>query len=170
MFGIFFADETATKNIENISVGTAINKLNEEVDNEIESIKNRVSYDKVMVYKNDIYWKDIISIYSVIATNRDGIDVDNMDERASNKLKEIFYDVVDIAYETSTYYVTHVYTVNGEKLSKREARTRLEITVNRMTFDEMVGKYGFSDAERNQALLLLSQEYDSMWEVIFEDF
>ena len=30
--------------------------------------------------------------------------------------------------------------------------------------------YSFSDAERNQALLLLSQEYDEMWEKIFEDF
>lgn len=169
MFGIFFADETATKNIGSISIGTAISKLDEEVDDEIESIKNQVSYDKAMVYKNDIYWKDIISVYAVIATNRGGVDVANMDEKAFNKLKEIFYDVVDIDYEISTYYVTHVSTVNGEKVSKREARTRLEITVNCMTFDEMVGKYGFSVSERNQALLLLSQEYDEMWNTILNN-
>ena len=170
MFGIFFTSDTAKSDINNISVGSALQKLEDQVDEEIEDIKDRVSYDKVVVDKNTIWWKDIVAIYAVIASNRDGIDVANMDDRAYNKLKEIFDEVVDVDYETSTYYVTHVYTVNGEQVREREARTRLEITVNCKTFDDMVGMYSFSDAERNQALLLLSQEYDSMWEVIFEDF
>lgn len=169
MFGIFFTNDTAIS-VGNITVGSALTKLEEQVDNEIEEIKNRVSYDKVVVDKETIWWKDIVAIYAVIASNRDGIDVANMDDRAFNKLKEIFDEVVDVDYETSTYYVTHVYTQNGEQVREREARTRLEINVTCETFDDMVGMYSFSDAERNQALLLLSQEYDSMWEVIFEDF
>ena len=169
MFGIFFTNDTA-KSVDNISVGYALTKLEEQVDDEIEEIKQRESYDKVVVDKNTIWWKDIVAIYAVIATNRDGIDVANMDDRAFNKLKEIFDEVVDVNYEKSTYYVIHVHTVNGEQVREREARTRLDITVNCKTFDDMVGMYSFSDAERNQALLLLSQEYDEMWEKIFEDF
>ena len=169
MFGIFFTNDTATS-VGNISVGSALTRLEEQVDDEIEDIKDSVSYDKVVVDKETIWWKDIVAIYAVIASNRDGIDVANMDDRAFNKLKEIFDDVVDVDYETSTYYVIHVHTVNGEQVREREARTRLEINVTCKTFDDMVGMYGFSDAERNQALLLLSQEYDEMWEKIFEDF
>ena len=169
MFGIFFTNDTATS-VGNISVGSALTRLEEQVDDEIEDIKNSVSYDKVVVDKETIWWKDIVAIYAVIASNRDGIDVANMDDRAFNKLKEIFDEVVDVDYETSTYYVTHVYTVNGEQVRERESRTRLEINVTCKTFDDMVGMYSFSDAERNQALLLLSQEYDEMWEKIFEEF
>lgn len=169
MFGIFFTNDTATS-VGNISVGSALHQLEDQVNDEIEDIKDSVSYDKVVVDKETIWWKDIVAIYAVIASNRDGIDVANMDDRAFNKLKEIFDEVVDVDYETSTYYVTHVYTQNGEQVREREARTRLEINVTCKTFDDMVGMYSFSDAERNQALLLLSQEYDEMWEKIFEDF
>ena len=91
-------------------------QLEDQVNNEIEEIKDSVSYDKVVVDKETIWWKDIVAIYAVIASNRDGIDVANMDDRAFNKLKEIFDEVVDVDYETSTYYVTHVYTVNGEQV------------------------------------------------------
>ena len=169
VFGIFFTDDTAKANIDSITVGTAIQQLEDEVDDEIDNIKNSVSYDKVVVDKGNIYWKDIISIYAVLASNRYGIDVSTMNDEAYQKLKEIFYEVVDIDYETSTYYVIYVHTVNGEQVRERQARTRLDIKVNCMTFDDMVGIYGFSDSERNQALLLLSQEYDDMWEVIFAD-
>lgn len=166
IFGIFFTNDTAKTNINNISVGNAIEQLDKEVDNEIDRIKESVSYDKVVVYKDNIYWKDIITIYSVLASNRYGIDISSMDTTAYNKLKEIFNEVVDIDYETSTYYVTHVYTENGEQVKKREARTRLEINVSCLTFDEMVGIYGFSNDERNQALELLKPQYDSMWEAM----
>ena len=169
IFGIFFTNDTAKANIGNISVGTAIQQLEDEVDDEIDNIKKSVSYDKVVVDKGNIYWKDIISIYAVLASNRYEIDVSSMNDEAYQKLKEIFYEVVDIDYETSTYYVIYVHTVNGEQVRERQARTRLDIKVNCMTFDDMVGIYGFSVSERNQALLLLSQEYDDMWEVIFAD-
>lgn len=169
VFGIFFTDDTAKANIDSITVGTAVQQLEYEVDDEIDNIKNSVSYDKVVVDKGNIYWKDIISIYAVLASNRYGIDVSTMNDEAYQKLKEIFYEVVDIDYETSTYYVIYVHTVNGEQVRERQARTRLDIKVNCMTFDEMVGIYGFSVSERNQALLLLSQEYDDMWEAIFAD-
>ena len=168
MFGIFFTNDTATS-VGNITVGSALTKLEEQVDDEVEDIKDSVSYDKVVVDKETIWWKDIVAIYAVIASNRDGIDVANMDDRAFNKLKEIFDEVVDVDYETSTYYVTHVYTQNGEQVREREARTRLEINVNCMTFDEMVGKYSFNVSEYNQAVELMKPEYDDMWEVIFED-
>ena len=164
VFGIFFTNDTASTETSSMSVSTSIQKLDEQVDDKIEEIENNVSYDKVIVNENTIYWKNIIVVYSVMASNRDGIDVAIIDERAFNRLEEIFNEVVEVSYDTSTYYVTSVHTVNGEEVREREARTRLEINVNCKTLDEMLEMYNFTDDERKQALEILSEEYDEMWE------
>ena len=167
--GFFFANDNAHIT-GNMTIGDSIDKLEDELDEEVQEIKSKVDYDKVVVNKGDIWWKDIITMYAVIATNRDGLDVTTMNEENYEKLKEIFNEVVDVDYETSTYYVIYVHTVNGQQVRERQARTRLEINIKCMTFDEMVGHFAFSVSERNQAIELLQPQYDTMWEKIFEDF
>lgn len=164
-FGIFFSNQAISEiSPNNISIGNALEILEQEVDDKIEEIKSEIDNDTVVVNKGDIYWKDIVIVYAVLTTNRDkDANITVMNEENLEKLRKIFWEVVDVDYEVSTYYVIHVYTKNGQQVREREARTRLEIKAKCMTFDEMMGHYGFSVSEHDQAIELQKEEYDELW-------
>ncbi len=169
MFGIFFTKETSSKNKNSMTVETAIEELKDSVDDKIDSIKQKVSYDKVVVSRDQIKWKEILAIYAVVTSNREDIDLTTLDKKAYKKLKSIFNDVVDVDYSTSTYYVTKTKIVDGEEVKYKVSRKKLSISVNCMSFEAMVKKYDLSESEYNQALEILKSDYDGMWEDILED-
>lgn len=161
--GFLFADDSVDYEIGDISIGDAKDKLEQELDEKVEEIKSNVDYDKLLIYGMNPNWKEILSIYAVLGSNREGIDVTSMKEENLDFLRKIFWKVCEIDWDTSTYTVKHVYTENGERVEEYVERTKLEITLKKMDLDEMAGKYSLSNKEHEQLMELQKPEYEEMW-------
>ncbi len=161
--GFLFADDSISHEIGDISIGEAKDILEHELDEKVEEIKSDVDYDKLLIYGMTPNWKDIFSIYAVLGTNRENLDITSMKEENLEFLRKLFWEVCEIDWDTTTYTVKHVYTVDGETVVEYEERVRLKITLNTMELDEMIGKYSLSNKEHEQLMELQKPEYEEMW-------
>ena len=166
-FGMFFTDE---ENEDNISIITAMERLENEIDEEVEEIKDSVSYNSFRMEDSEINWKDILTVYSVYTTNREEFhDITVMNLENYEKLREIFWKVVDVDYRTEKYTVTVTSTDSeGNKVKKKKRRTRLIVTVECMELSEMIKVFRLNDEEKRQIEEIQRNEYDEMWDVILD--
>ena len=161
--GFLFSDDSIDIEAGDISIGNAIEIIEQEVDDKVEEIKTKTDYDKLLIYGMTPYWKDILSIYAVLGSSRENIDITSMKEENLKFLRKVFWEVCKIDSDTTTYTVKHVYTVDGETVVEYEERVKLEITLNTIDLDEMVGKYSLSNKEHEQLMELQKPEYEEMW-------
>ncbi len=161
--GFLFSDDSIDIEAGDISIGSAIEIIEQEVDDKVEEIKTEIDYDKLLIYGMTPYWKDILSIYAVLGSSRENLDITSMKEENIEFLRKVFWEVCEVDWDTTTYTVKHVYTVDGETVVEYEERVKLEITLNTLDLDEMVGKYSLSNKEHEQLMELQKTEYDEMW-------
>lgn len=166
-FGLFFADETPVTN-ETMTLESAKTSLTMEVDDKISQIKEDVSHDSFRMETNEIAWKEILTYYAVISSNREVTSsVMSMNTEEYDRLKEVFWNAVSIDYDTEKYTKTISSTdKDGNVTTKKVSRTRLIVYVTTKSADEMKEKYNFSDSELKQINEMLSENYNDMWEVV----
>ena len=63
-FGFLFSNETP-KTEESMSVNSAVNFLDNEIDEEIVRIKSSTDYDTVRIDNRSVAWREILTIYAV---------------------------------------------------------------------------------------------------------
>lgn len=166
-FGFLFSNETP-KTEENMSVKSAISKLEDEIDSKIEKLKEKTNYDSIRIENKNVEWKEILSIYAVVTTNRENkIDITNMNQENYEKLEKIFLKVVEVENHKEKYKVTVTTTdKNGNTEYKTKTKTRLIINVKCMTLEEMMDYYKMDKSEREQVKEMMSEEFEEMWESI----
>ena len=164
-FGMSFTNE---ENEDSISIITAMERLENEIDEEVEEIKDNVSYNSFRMEDSEINWKDILTVYSVYTTNREEFhDITVMNLENYEKLREIFWKVVDVDYTTEKYTVTVTSTDSeGNTVKKKKRRTRLIVTVECMELSEMIKVFRLNDEEKRQIVEIQRNEYDEMWDMI----
>jgi len=166
-FGIFFSSESPV-NEDTIILETAMANLESEIDTKIEEIKSEVDYDTIQLEESEINWKEILAFYAVITSNRDStFDILNMNDTEFQKLKEVFWNIVNVDYETEKYKKTVSTTdKDGNTTTKKVTRIRLKIFVNLKPSEEIIEEYDLSDSEKKQVEELLDEEYNDMWLVV----
>lgn len=166
-FGFLFSNETP-KTEENMSVNSAVNFLDSEIDEEISRIKETTDYDTVRIDNRSVVWREVLSVYTVVTTNRENnFNIMEMNDYNYDKLSEIFWKVVDVENYTENYTVRVVTTdENGNKVTKTKTKTRLIINVQAMSLDEMMEHYNMSKSERKQVEEMMDGKFDEMWNVI----
>lgn len=166
-FGLFFADETPVME-ETMTLSSAKDKLSAEVDEKINQIKDEVDHDSFRIETNEVAWKEILTYYAVVSSNREvSSSVMSMNEEEYERLKEVFWNTVDIDYDTEKYIKTISSTdKDGNTTTKKVSRIRLKVYVTTKSVDEMKEKYNFSDSELKQINEMLSDDYNDMWKVI----
>jgi len=166
-FGLFFADETPVTN-ETLTLESAKASLTTEVDEKINQIKDEVDHDSFNMETNEIAWKEILTYYAVVSSNREVTSsVMSMNSEEYDRLKEVFWNAVNIDYDTEKYTKTVSSTdKDGNVTTKKVSRTRLKVYVTTKTADEIKEKYNFSDSELKQINEMLSENYNDMWEVV----
>ena len=154
-FGIFFSSEE--KNDGSERMFNVVREINTEFDNEIDSIKNSVDYDELILSGSHARWQDILAIYAVKTTN----DTDNPMEVASvsdvkkNKLRNVFWDMTEIESRTES-----VASDDGEEIV---TIVYLYITVTSKTADEMAVEYAFEGKQMEQLHELMETQYRPLW-------
>ena len=166
-FGLFFADETPINN-ETLTLESAKTSLTTEVDEKINQIKDEVEHDSFSMETNEIAWKEILTYYAVVSSNREVTSsVMSMNSEEYDRLKEVFWNAVNVDYDTEKYTKTVSSTdKDGNVTTKKVSRTRLKVYVTTKSADEMKAEYNFSDSELKQINEMLSENYNDMWEVV----
>lgn len=98
-FGIFFSSEDtgSTQTMQQV-----VQEINLDYQNKLDDIKNSNTYDELEMSGSRAVWPEVLSIYAVKTTN----DPDNPQEVASmtdekkQLLKDIFWEMNEISYET----------------------------------------------------------------------
>lgn len=137
--------------------------------NKLDDIKNSNTYDELEMSGSRAVWPEFLSIYAVKTTN----DPDNPQEVASmtdekkQLLKDIFWEMNEISYETEEKTETVIVeTDDGEgniiEEEVEETTVYLYITVSHKTVEEMMAQYGFTEDQKAQVAELLAQD-GSMW-------
>ena len=165
-FGIFMATEdTGT----GYTLNTVIQEINEEYLAEIEKIKTEVPHDDFEMSEGTPNWQDILAVYAVKTTTaHEGAEVVTVDEEKAELIREVFWDMTEIVYETESYEDTITIETTDEQgdVVEREMtveKTKLIIEVKKKTAIEAAVKYNFDE---NQLLILeelCSIKNENLW-------
>lgn len=137
--------------------------------NKLDDIKNSNTYDELEMSGSRAVWPEFLSIYAVKTTN----DPDNpqkvasMTDEKKQLLKDIFWEMNEISYETEEKTETVIVeTDDGDgniiEEEVEETTVYLYITVSHKTVEEMMAQYGFTEDQKAQVAELLAQD-GSMW-------
>lgn len=152
--GIFFnSEETGGQTITD-----AVREINQEYSAKLEELKSGATYDQLSMTETRAPWPEVLAVYAVKTTSdpTNGQEVVTMDNEKKELLKQVFWDMNQLASFTST--------VPGE--DDEENTTTLHITVTAKTANEMADVYGFNASQRQQLAELLSDEYQELWNSI----
>ena len=166
-YGIFFSGEDTGNGM---TVQTAVQEINSDYQERLEEIKSANSYDILEMSGSRAVWKEVLSVYAVKTTGdpMGAQEVATMDEEKKNLLKNIFWEMNQISYDTESKTETVIIENDdghGNILEEEIIVTRvyLYISVSHKTVDEMAEKYNFNSTQRGQLRQLLMEENDPLW-------
>ncbi len=166
-FGIFFSSET--ENDDGPTMRQVIQKINEEYQGKLETIKAENPHDVLEMSGSRAVWPEVLSVYSVKTTTDpdEPQEVATMTEEKKQILTDIFWQMNEIAFQTETTTETIIAeTDDGEgnivETEQTEEKTKLHITVSHKTAEEMAELLGFSVQQKAQLKELLDVD-NSMW-------
>ena len=168
-FGIFFSSEDtgSTQTMQQV-----VQEINMDYQNQLDDIKNSHTYDELEMSGSRAVWPEVLSIYAVKTTNDpdNPQEVASMDDEKKQLLKDIFWEMNEISYETEEKTETVIVeTDDGEgniiEEEVEETTVYLYITVSHKTVEEMMAQYGFTEDQKAQVTELLAQD-GSMWAAV----
>lgn len=166
-FGIFFSSE---ENGSNQTMCEVVHEINEEYQEALEEIKTNNPYDELEMSGSRAVWPEVLSVYAVKMTTdpNNPQEVSTVTDEKKEILKEIFWAMNQIDYDSSTRTVTRIVETddgNGNILEEevQETITTLRIVVSHKTADEMAQEYGFNADQKEQLIALLDTENNSLW-------
>ncbi len=168
-FGIFFSSEDtgSTQTMQQV-----VQEINMDYQNQLDDIKNSHTYDELEMSGSRAVWPEVLSIYAVKTTNDpdNPQEVASMDDDKKQLLKDIFWEMNEISYETEEKTETVIIeTDDGEgniiEEEVEETTVYLYITVSHKTVEEMMAQYGFTEDQKAQVAELLAQD-GSMWAAV----
>ena len=146
-FGIFMATEDIGTGY---TLNSAIQEINEEYLAEIEKITAEVPHNDFEMSDTAPNWKDILAVYAVkVTTAEDDAEVVTVDEEKAELIREVFWDMTEIVYDTETYEDTDLIETTDEhgNIIEQEmivTRTRLLIDIQNKTAAEAAVEYDFA--------------------------
>lgn len=166
-YGIFFSGEDTGNGM---TMQTAVQEINSDYQERLEGIKSANSYDVLEMSGSRAVWKEVLAVYAVKTTGdpMGAQEVATMDEEKKNLLKNIFWEMNQISYDTESKTETVIIENDdghGNILEEEITVTRvyLYISVSHKAVDEMAEKYNFNSTQREQLHQLLMEENDPLW-------
>ncbi len=156
-FGVFFSpfdDTEGTRQIAEIVAET-----NGDFYAEVSEIETNVAHDEVQYHVvpdggDTLFitnWTEVVAIFAAKLSGdpSNALDVITMDEERAELLKEVFWDMNELSYETET-------------IGEEETETILHITLTSRNYSDMFDIYDFTSYQREAAEELLKPEYAQM--------
>ena len=179
-FGIFFVGSAVSGgNSESTpSLQDVVVSINQEYNNELDSIINSNPHDQLVLVGSRTSWADVLSVYAVsVTTDPDNpMDVVTMTDDRIEIIRELFWTMNTITYTTEE--VTEATTVqvvdeegnpetddegNPVMEEQESVTTILHIEVSHLTAQEEATEMGFTDEQTAELAELLDVRYESLW-------
>ena len=151
--GVFSGDETADGD----SLQSVRIELNEEFAERLNAQKQSLhGYDQITVRPAEAIteWNNIIAVYAV-RSQLAGRAAGEMTEENISLLEETLWDMVSFSTSTESVTVPEAQTTDDGSSGSEETETVGVVTVEYLTLTEAFERYGFSDDDRELALLVL---------------
>ena len=173
VYGVFFSSEDTGSTItvngsqQVVTMQNIISDLNTEYINKITQIQKDNPYDEYDITGSRAEWKDILAVYVAKYSNGNNeVEMMTLDDDKVNTLKTIFWEMNEISYtkeeETHTETIIHITSTEYKTVTY----TRLHITINSKSANEMADKYNFNQKQRKQLAELQKEEYASLWSAV----
>lgn len=166
-FGIFMSiEDTGT----GYTLTSVVQEINEEYIAEIEKIKTEVPHDDFEITEESPNWKDILAIYAVKATTDfDGVEVVTVDKQKAELIRNVFWNMTELTYETETYEEKETVEITDEEGNTIEqeitlTKTRLIISTKNKTAAEAAVEYNFNDSQIEQLEELINSDNSGLWQ------
>ena len=142
-FGIFFSSD----NSNNITMDSVITDIDNELSNKINMIKNSNIYDEYKINYNPMSWKEILSIYTIKVSDEENTDTVTLNTDKISYLKDIYWNINTVTHQ----------------MNIEEGKNVLFINVSSKTLEETMNLYSFSNDQKERINILLSSDYNQMW-------
>lgn len=132
-------------------------------------------HDDFEITEETLNWKDILAIYAVkVTTDFDGVEVVTVDEQKAELIRNVFWDMTELTYETETYEKTETVEITDDEWNTTEqevtvTKTRLIISTKNKTAAETAVEYNFNSSQMEQFEELINGENEGLWQFT-EDF
>lgn len=173
VFGIFFSSEdvgstiTINETQQPVTMNKVIADLNTEFMNKITQIQQENPYNEYDITGSRAEWKDILAVYVAKVSGGDNqVEMATLDDNKVNTLKEIFWSMNEISFtkeeESREEVIFHLTWTEYKTVTY----TKLHITINTKSIDEMADNYNFTQEQRNQLTEMSDEKYASMWSAV----
>ena len=173
VFGIFFSSEdvgstiTVNETQQPVTMNKVIADLNTEFMNKITQIQQENPYNEYDITGSRAEWKDVLAVYVAKVSGGDNqVEMVTLDDDKVNTLKEIFWAMNEISFtkeeESREEVIFHLTWTEYKTVTY----TKLHITINTKSIDEMADNYNFTQEQRNQLTEMSNEKYASMWSAV----
>ena len=169
-FAIFFSSEDTGSEK---TMQTVIRETNNEYNDRIKQIKEQNPHDSVELSGSSAVWRDVLSIYAVRANMdpEDPQEVASLDDAKIRILKEVFWDMNKISYNTETKTEIVISETADEEgkiiVEENEAdKVVIYISISHKTAEEIATQYGFDGYQKGRVSELLDEENQSLWAAV----
>ena len=145
IFGIFFSNED---NVTGRAMSDVVSQLTMEFYEKAEEIKRNNTYDVLYETALHIDWREVLAVYAVKIN--DAAEVVTLDDDKIDTLRTILNDMATLSY-----------TLRDGTLT---------ITLAQKSINNIVTEYNFTQAQRLQIDVLLSAEYDELWDALLGSY
>jgi len=168
-FGIFFTGSQNGNGSER-TICTVMQELDAEYDQQILAIQDANEYDILEMHGARPEWKEVLAVYAV-KTNFDPNDAEElitMTTKKEKKLRDIYWDMVQISSKVENEIRIVTMTVIGKDGKPKEKKVLKEVTVLTIRTDsaraeEMAGRYFFDWEQKELLKDLLDAGNDPLW-------
>lgn len=171
-FGIFFPDQESGSGQ---TIYEVVQELEDEYQDEIDTIKANNTYDEIEISDVDIEWPEVLSVYAVMVmatTNSSNIEeMSIITEEKKELLRKIFWEMNAISHSTTTNtepIIVESEDGNGNVLEEEVlvTITTLNITISQKRAMDLVREYTFNIEQKEQLKMML--ENNNLWcEVLY---
>ena len=185
IFGIFFSSLKIDIGVQPKTMSECIVDLNDDMTKKITDIENTFIHDEVVINSDRADWKDIIAVYAVKTNGGDNSEeVMSLDIGKQAKLREVFWDMNEITYETKRekYVSTSIGTLDKRDFSLNDSNNTninsfenrdtqedetekivLYINIKSKSIDDMKTKYAFNESQLGELEEITSEDKKSLW-------
>jgi len=171
-FGIFFTGSQNGNGSER-TIRTVMQGLDAEYDQQILAIQDANECDILEMHGARPEWKEVLAVYAV-KTNLDPNDSEeliSMTTKKEKKLRDIYWDMVQISSKVENEIRVVTKTVIGKDGKPKEKKVLKEVTVLTIWTDssraeEMAGRYFFDWEQKELLKELLDEGNDPLWDAI----
>lgn len=185
IFGIFFSSLKIDIGVQPKTMSECIVDLNDDMTKKITDIENTFIHDEVVINSDRADWKDIIAVYAVKLNGGDNEEeVMSLDIGKQAKLREVFWDMNEITYETKRekfestsigtldkrdFSLNNPNNTNINSFDSRDTQSEekekivLYINIKSKSIDDMKTKYAFNESQLGELEEITSDDKKSLW-------